>query len=62
MINKKGNYYWAVNVRRRASVRIYKIKYSPFTQIGGAPVAFATRNDIAISSQFLHNYSNSKSW
>lgn len=25
----------------------------PFTQIGGAPVAFATRKDIAISSQFL---------
>lgn len=31
-------------------------KYTlPFTHIGGAPVAFATRNDIAISSQFLVN-------
>lgn len=27
----------------------------PFSHMGGAPVAFATRNDIAISSQFLEN-------
>jgi hypothetical protein len=28
-------------------------QYRPLTHIGGAPVTFATRKDIAISSQFL---------
>ena len=32
----------------------------PLTQIGGAPVAFATRKDIAISSQFLHEMEANK--
>jgi len=30
----------------------------PLTHMGGAPVAFATRKDIAISSQFLVNQLN----
>jgi len=30
----------------------------PLTHNGGAPVAFATRKDIAISSQFLVNHLN----
>lgn len=34
---------------------LYQINNLPFTQIGGAPVAFAMRKDIAISSQFLMN-------
>ena len=31
----------------------YMVHHLPFTHIGGAPVAFATRKDIAMSSQFL---------
>ena len=33
----------------------YMVHHLPFTHIGGAPVAFATRKDIAMSSQFLVN-------
>jgi hypothetical protein len=32
---------------------LYQVSHLPLTHIGGAPVAFATRKDIAISSQFL---------
>ena len=37
----------------REVYNLVHMNHLPFTHIGGEPVAFATRNDIAISSQFL---------
>jgi hypothetical protein len=42
----------------RSIIKRYGIVKLPLTHNGGAPVAFATRKDIAISSQFLVNHLN----
>lgn len=43
---------------KKSKNKIKIMNQIPLTHMGGAPVAFATRKDIAISSQFLVNQLN----
>lgn len=55
-IEREHSTYMCVCVCESIHIHIYAwlCKVLPFTHKGGALVAFATKNDIAMSSQFLH--------